>query len=292
LSLIDSIHSERPVLIAGPTASGKSTLALAIAERQGGTVVNADALQSFADWRVLTARPGPGDEARAPHVLYGHVPWDRSHSVGDWLRDVRPLLERTRPIIVGGTGLYFRALTEGLAGIPPVPQQVRREAAARLDRIGLPALASELSADVRADLDLANPARVLRAWEVEQSTGRSIRDWQAETPPPLIPEQSATLLRLDAPKAWLDPRIADRFNAMIRGGALEEARAVMTRWDPRLNAAQAIGAAELVAHLHGSLTLDEAREAGIRATIRYAKRQRTWFRKRMRHWIPVDARAL
>jgi tRNA dimethylallyltransferase len=292
LSLLDTIPPDRPVLIAGPTASGKSALALALAQRQGGTVVNADALQCFADWRVLTARPGPAEEARAPHALYGHVGWGRGYSVGDWLRDLRPLLSGTRPIVVGGTGLYFRALTEGLAEIPPVPPELRAEAEARLARIGLPALAAELAAEVRADLDLANPARVLRAWEVARATGRSIRDWQAETPPALLPPEGATRLLLEAPKPWLDPRIAARFDAMLAGGALEEARAVLPRWDPRLNAAQAIGAPELVAHLRGELDLETAREMGVRATVRYAKRQRTWFRRRMRGWRALDAATL
>ena len=293
LELLASIPADRPVLIAGPTASGKSALALAVARAGGGRIVNADALQVFADWRVLTARPAPEEEAKAPHALYGHVAWDRAYSVGDWLRDVAPLLSGgPRPIVVGGTGLYFRALTEGLAEIPPTPPDIRAEANARLVAIGLDAMGRELAPDVRADLDLANPMRVLRAWEVARATGRSIRDWQADTPPPLLPLAAATALGIDAPKDWLTPRIERRFDAMLAGGALAEARAVLPRWDPALNAARAIGAAELVAHLRGEIDLATARDRAIVATRRYAKRQRTWFRARMRDWRRIDATAL
>ncbi|TFL17040.1 tRNA (adenosine(37)-N6)-dimethylallyltransferase MiaA [Jannaschia formosa] len=289
LELLKRIDPERPVLIAGPTASGKSSLALTLAEAQGGRIVNADALQVFADWRVLTARPPAAEEARAEHLLYGHVGWERSYSVGDWLRDFAALPAGPRPIVVGGTGLIFRALTEGLAEIPATPPELRAEAVARLEARGLPALAAELDPATRAGLDTANPMRVLRAWEVARATGRSIRDWQAETPPPLLPLSEATALVLEAPKDWLDPRIARRFDAMLAAGAWEEARAVLPRWNPRLNAAQAIGAAELVAHLRGEMPLDEAREAAVVATRQYAKRQRTWFRKRMRDWRWIDA---
>ncbi len=292
LEIIASIPKDRPVLIAGPTASGKSTLALTIAERFGGRIVNADAMQVFAPWRVLTARPTPQDEARAPHALYGHIAWDSAYSTGDWLRDVATLLDGPRPIVVGGTGLNFGALTEGLAEIPLTPPDIRAEATARLAAIGLPALAAELGADVRADMDLANPMRVLRAWEVARATGRSIRDWQADTPPPLLPRADCTALLVEAPTDWLDARIARRFDGMLEHGALEEARAVLPDWNPALNAAQAIGAPELVAHLRGEITLDEARAAATLATRRYAKRQRTWFRARMRDWTPVNARAL
>ncbi|WP_179379939.1 tRNA (adenosine(37)-N6)-dimethylallyltransferase MiaA [Jannaschia marina] len=284
---IDKIPEDRPVLIAGPTASGKSALALRIAETGGGRILNADALQVFADWRSLTARPSPGEEARTPHALYGHVGWTTAYSVGDWLRDVAPLLSGPRPIVVGGTGLYFRALTEGLAEIPATPPEVRAEAEARLAAIGLDALGAELHAEVRADIDLRNPMRVLRAWEVARHTGRSIRAWQAETPAPLLPLDTVTPLVVDAPKDWLTPRIERRFDGMLAGGALEEARAVLPKWDASLNAAQAIGAPELIAHLRGEITLAEARAAAIVATRRYAKRQRTWFRARMRGWTPV-----
>ncbi|GIT91971.1 tRNA dimethylallyltransferase [Jannaschia pagri] len=279
-------------MIAGPTASGKSALALAIARRGGGQIVNADALQVFADWQVLTARPPVEETSQAPHALYGHVDWARNYSVGDWLREVAGLPKDLRPIIVGGTGLYFRALTEGLAEIPPTPPEVRREATDRLERDGLAALVDELDAEVRDTIDTANHMRVLRAWEVARATGRSIRRWQAETPPPLFPLAACCPIVLDAPKAWLSPRIERRFDLMLSQGALDEAEAVLPKWDPTRNAAQAIGAPELIAHLRGEISLDTARDRAIVATQQYAKRQRTWFRARMKDWHPIAAEDL
>ena len=283
------IDPDRPVLIAGPTGSGKSTLALQLAERQGGVVVNADALQVFADWRVLTARPGPAEEARAPHRLYGHVAGDADYSVGHWLRDVAGLLiGEDRPIIVGGTGLYLTALTEGLAEIPPVPQEVRARAAA-----ADPAdLLAGLDAASRARIDTANPARVRRAWEVLTATGRGIAGWQDATPPPLLPLDRAQPVLVEAPKAWLEPRLAARFDAMLAQGALDEARAHLADWDPARPSSKAIGAAELIAVLRGETTLEAARAAAITATRQYAKRQRSWFRARMRGWPVVAASSL
>ena len=286
---IDTIPDDRPVLIAGPTASGKSALALAIAERGGGVIVNADALQVYAGWRVLTARPTPQEEARAPHALYAHVPFEAAYSVGDWLRAVRPLLAGPdRPIIVGGTGLYFRALTEGLAEIPGIPDAVRAEA----DRSAPAALLAELDrADPRtaARIDRDNPARVRRAWEVLRGTGRALSDWQAGTAPPDLPLSNTVPLVIDADRDWLNARIAARFDRMLAEGALEEARANLHRWDRAGGARKAIGAAELVAHLRGEIPLAAAREAAITASRRYAKRQRTWFRARMGGWRAVAA---
>ena len=284
----------RPVLIAGPTASGKSALALRLARAQGRTVVNADAMQVHADWRVLTARPPRADEAAAPHRLYGHVPWGAAHSAGHWLREVAPLLAaRPAPVIVGGTGLFFAALTDGLAEIPPVPDDIRRDARDRLAEKGLAALAGELDAATAGRLDLRNPARVLRAWEVRAATGRPLADWQDATPPPLLPPEAAERILLDAPKAWLTPRIAARMDAMLAGGAIEEARALLPLWDEAvadgLPATRAIGAAEIVSCLLGATTLGAARDAAVVATRRYAKRQRTWFRARMGGWRTIPA---
>ncbi|GGL77631.1 tRNA (adenosine(37)-N6)-dimethylallyltransferase MiaA [Wenxinia marina] len=282
---IDGLPEGRPVLIAGPTASGKSALALRIAERAGGTVVNADALQVFAGWEVLTAQPSAADRARAPHALYGHLPHDAPYSVGHWLREVRPLLDGgSRPIVVGGTGLYLSALTEGLAEIPPVPAEVRAEA----DALPLPALVAGLDARTAGGIDLANRARVQRAWEVRRATGRGLAEWQAETPPPLLPPEAAERLVLGAPKDWLEPRLVRRFDAMLSGGALDEARAMRPRWDPALLSSKAIGARELIAFLGGETTLEDARESALIQTRRYAKRQRTWFRARMGDWRRVD----
>ncbi len=272
---------DRPVLIAGPTASGKSALALEIAEAAGGVILNADALQVFDGWQVLTARPEAADLARAPHALYGHIPYDGDYSVGHWLRDVAPYLSGdTRPIIVGGTGLYLTALTEGLAEIPPTPPAIRQEA----DALPLPALIAALDSETASRIDLKNRARVQRAWEVLHATGRPLATWQDETPPPLLPLSQAEAFLFDAPKDWLDPRIERRFDLMLAGGALEEARAMLPRWSPALLSSKAIGAPELIAHLRGEMTLDEARQAAVIATRQFAKRQRTWFKARMRNW--------
>lgn len=289
---IASLDPARPVLIAGPTAAGKSALALAIARAQGGVVVNADALQVFSNWRVLTARPSRAEEEIAPHALYGHVARDAAYSVGQWLREVTPLLSAgTRPIIVGGTGLYFAALTEGLAEIPPTPPELRAEADARMAKAGRAALLADLDPATAARIDRLNPARVQRAWEVQRSTGRGLADWLDDTPPPILPLEPAQALVIEAPRDWLRSRIARRFDAMLASGALEEARANLDGWRDSLPAAKAIGARDLIAHLQGRLGLDEARARAIVASQQYAKRQRTWFRARMRRWrhLPVDA---
>ena len=293
LDALRAVPPDRPVLIAGPTASGKSALALALAERQGRRIVNADALQVHADWRLLTARPDASEAARAPHDLYGHVAWGSAYAVGDWLRDVAAIAATgASVVVVGGTGLYFRALTEGLAAIPPVPAAVREEARARLDEIGLDRLATDLSPEARADMDLMNPIRVLRAWEVERATGRSIRAWQAETPAPLVPLARTLPILLDAPPDWLNPRIDMRFDRMLEDGSLDEVRRVLPRWDADAPAARAIGAPQLIAHLRGEMPLAEARALSIIATRRYAKRQRTWFRARMATWRRIAAESV
>ena len=179
-SSLSTLGKSRPVLIAGATAIGKSALALQIAEQLGGVIVNADALQVYSGWRILTARPSAREESRAPHALYGHVANHESYSVGDWLRDIGPILSADkRPIIVGGTGLYFRALTEGLADIPPIPANIRAQSAGLLSQGGLQPMLEELDDETRAHIDVQNPMRVARAWEVLQATGQSIRSWQA-----------------------------------------------------------------------------------------------------------------
>jgi len=223
-----TIEKNKPVVIAGPTASGKSALALHIAQTQGGVIINADALQVFDGWRIITARPDDTELGKAPHALYGHVPFDAPYSVGHWLRDVTPLLGGARPIIVGGTGLYLTALTQGLADIPPTPAEVRAEADAR----SLAQNLADLDPKTIARIDINNPVRVQRAWEVLRTTGRSLADWQDNTPPPLLPLADVTALVLDAPKDWLTPRIALRFDQMLAAGALDEAAAMRPTWDP------------------------------------------------------------
>lgn len=284
-SWLTALAADMPVLIAGPTASGKSALALKIAETQGGVIVNADAIQVYRNWRVLTARPSLAEEARVPHLLYGHVPGDQAYSVGHWLRDLEPILAGPeRPIIVGGTGLYFSALTEGLAEIPPTPAPIRAEADARLSDEGRAALLAELDSATAARIDTQNPMRVQRAWEVQRTTGRGLASWQDATPPPRLALPNVQPILFDAPKDWLNARIARRFDAMLSQGALDEARDNLDGFSTKLPSAKAIGAAELIAHLRGEMTLDAAREAATIATRQFAKRQRTWLRARMKSW--------
>lgn len=285
LDFIRNIDPGRPVLIAGATASGKSALAIRIAETQGGVIVNADALQVWDCWRVLTARPTTADEARAPHRLYGHVARGAPWSVGHWLREMAPILAGAeRPIIVGGTGLYLTALTEGLAEIPPVPGEVRAEADAILAAGGAEALLAGLDAGTAGRIDRLNPARIQRAWEVLRATGRGLAEWQEDTGPPLLPLGEATAVVLDAGRDWLAERIDRRFEAMVAAGALEEVNALVEVWEPAAPWARAIGAPELVAHLRGETTLAQAIERAQAASRQYAKRQRSWFRGRMRRW--------
>ncbi|MEZ5747079.1 MAG: tRNA (adenosine(37)-N6)-dimethylallyltransferase MiaA [Paracoccaceae bacterium] len=285
LTIIDNIDPEKPVLIAGPTASGKSALALSIAERQGGVIVNADALQVWACWRILSARPGQADEARAEHLLYGHLPMDGEYSVGSWLRDVAGIMASgKRMIVTGGTGLFLSALTEGLADIPPTPPAIRAEGEGLLAAGGIAALLRDVDTATAARIDRRNPARVQRAWEVLRSTGRGLAAWQDDTGPPLLPLDRATALVIDADRDWLAERIDRRFDAMIANGALDEVAAILPDWNPSAPWARAIGAPELAAHLRGEMSLAEAVGAAKTASRRYAKRQRTWFRARMAAW--------
>ncbi|MEL6509128.1 MAG: tRNA (adenosine(37)-N6)-dimethylallyltransferase MiaA [Pseudomonadota bacterium] len=290
MALIDisGLSPEQPVLIAGPTASGKSALALEIAQRQGGVVINADALQVFDGWRILTARPDESELKQAPHALYGHVPFDADYSVGHWLRDIAPLLKGDlRPIIVGGTGLYFTALTEGLADIPATPALIRAKADRIVAEDGFKTLLAALDAQTLSRIDQRNPMRVQRAWEVQETTGRGLASWQDATPAPLLPLAQVQAILLDADRDWLGQRIDSRFDLMIAQGAVEEARRMLPHWNPALLSSKAIGASELIAHLTHNMSLDEARLAAKTATRQFAKRQRTWFRARMRNWAAL-----
>ena len=283
---IERLSRDLPVLIAGPTGSGKSALAMDLAARDGRLIVNADALQVFDCWRVLSARPSVAEEAALPHALYGHIGRDQDYSVGAWLREVAGLL--TRPVvIVGGTGLYFRALTEGLAEIPPIPAAIRTEADALRLSGQVDVMRQALDAATSAKTDLLNPVRVQRAYEVQRATGRGMAAWQADTSAPLLPLCDAQTLVLQPTVPWLDARIARRFSVMLDEGALDEARAALPHWQADRPWARAIGAPELVAHLRGESTLNAARNAAILASRQYAKRQRTWFRTRMTEWTKV-----
>lgn len=279
----------RHVLIAGPTASGKSAMALRIARAQGGLIVNADALQIWSCWRVLTARPTPDEERAAPHALYGHVPPHSAYSVGDWLRDIATLLDR-RLIVVGGTGLYLTALTQGLAPIPQVPASIRSEGNSRLRQEGgLDRMVADLDPATRSRIDLRNPARVQRAWEVLSATGRGLAEWQADTPPPLIHPSEAHRFVLTSRRNWLADRIARRFGTMLEQGALDEVRAMLPFWNPAQQWTRAIGGPELADVLRGNSDLATATSRAVVATCQYAKSQRSWFRNRMPDWQQVAA---
>lgn len=284
-------------LIAGPTASGKSDAALALAERTGGELVNADALQLYRDLRVLSARPSAAEEARAPHHLYGLADAGDVWSVGRWLRAVLPVLEavraRGRPaIVVGGTGLYFRALTRGLADTPSAPAAVRADVQARLEAEGEAAFRLALDAvDPQAQARIArgDRQRLVRAMAVAQATGRALSAWQAETQAPLAADawQGAVLA---PPRPELYARCDARFDAMLDAGALEEAAALGARaLSPELPAMKAVGLRELLAHVRGELPLAEAVARAKQETRRFAKRQLTWFRNQTPDWPVCDA---
>ena len=285
LEQLPEIRDTCPILIAGPTASGKSALALEIAARHGGVIINADASQIYDCWRVITACPSEEEEAQVPHRLYRHIPYDASYSAGHWLREVTPFLTGPdRPIIVGGTGLYFNTLTQGMAEIPATPPEVRH----RADQMTREALLADLDAGTAARIDTLNRARVQRAWEVLTATGRPLADWQDDTPPPVLPLDQVVPVVFDVEKDWLNDRIARRFDLMLELGALDEVEAMRDRYDPALPSCKAIGVPELMAYLDGDMTLDSARERATIATRQFAKRQRTWFRSRMKEWIRIS----
>lgn len=286
----------KPILITGPTASGKSALALGLAERLNGWVINADSQQVYADWRVLTARPGAEEEARAPHRLYGHVGAARTYSVGDWTREIGAVLAEAAeagatPIIVGGTGLYFRALTRGLAPIPEIPDEIRAEAEARAaDQAALYAELLARDPDTAAGLDRDNPVRLSRAWEVLQATGRGLAEWWKDAAPPLLPLDRCVALRLTCARDWLYARCDARFDLMLQEGALREAELVASLAPPPgAGVLKPVGATELIAFVRGEIELAEAAARARTATRRYAKRQLTWNRNQMADWTKVSA---
>ena len=291
--LISSLNKTRPILIAGPTGCGKSALAIRIATTLGGLIINADAMQVYAGWRVLTARPTKNDEMATSHALYGHINNLETYSVGDWLQQIKPLLDGPeRPIIVGGTGLYFKALTEGLAEIPKTPEKIKKEALDFIKTGRLSDMIGELDVETRSRIDLKNPIRVARAWEVWRTTGKSITFWHANTPVAFLNYEKCDAICLHGPTSWLNQRIEERFKTMLRKGVLTEVERNFKKWNPTLQSSQAIGAAELIDHLSGDLSIEKASELAIIASRQYAKRQRTWFRKRMAAWTNVDAEKL
>lgn len=287
----------RLTLIAGPTASGKSRLALDMAERTGAVIINADSQQLYADLRVLSARPSLADEARAEHRLYGVADAAESWSVGRWTRTVMPLLEELaaqgRPaLLVGGTGLYFNALTRGLADIPPVPDAVRDAVQAAYDLEGEAAFRRRLAEVDPASAAAITPGdrqRLIRALAVAQATGRSLSDWKADTRP-LLASGSYVALVVEPPRERLYANCDSRVRLMIDNGAVDEVRALLARnLDPALPAVKAVGVPELAAHLSGTATLDQAIAAIRLSTRHYAKRQLTWFRNQTRDWRRIQA---
>jgi tRNA dimethylallyltransferase len=279
-------------LIAGPTASGKSALALRLAAATGAEIVNADSMQLYADLRIVTARPSPREEAQAPHHLFGTVDAADGWSVGRWLRAAWAALDgiaaRGRPaIVVGGTGLYFRALTHGLAEIPKVPAEVRRQAEADHEAMGEAAFRARLAAADRAAaqrIETGDRQRLVRAWEVFAATGTPLSDWQASGEPVLAPG-AWRAVALQPPREALYARCDARLAAMVEAGALDEVAALAARnLDPALPIMKAVGVRELTAHLRGETSLPVAVAAAQQETRRYAKRQTTWMRGQMADW--------
>ncbi len=278
------------ILIAGPTASGKSALALALAETTGGVIVNTDSMQVYRDLRVITARPTPEQEAQAPHWLYGHVDAAVNFSAGAWVADAARALAEARaqrrlPIFTGGSGLYFKALTRGLSAVPPIPPEVRDDVRARLQRDGAEALHAQLMRRDPASAERLKPrdrTRIARALEVVEATGRSLTDWHRDGLPPLLPAGTFSAVFLEPDRNELYARIDRRFDAMLKAGALDEVAALASRkLDSLLPAMKAHGVPALIRHLAGEITLEQAAAIGRADTRHYAKRQFTWFRHQL-----------
>jgi tRNA dimethylallyltransferase len=292
------------ILIAGPTASGKSALALRLASALSGVVINTDSMQVYRDLRVLTARPNREDEANAPHRLFGHVDGALNYSAGLWLADASVALNEARregrlPIFVGGTGLYFKALTHGLSAIPPVPEDVRAKVRSRA--AGVPAAdlhASLMRRDpaTAARLQPSDPQRILRALEVFEATGKSLVSFHAARTPPVLDAKDVFALFLATERAVLKARIDARFEVMLQAGALHEAAVLRERHlDPALPVMRAHGVAHLIAHLNGEISLAEAARGAKLDTGRYAKRQLTFARHQLaafRWATPQEAETL
>jgi tRNA dimethylallyltransferase len=296
---VNPVSKTEIVLIAGPTASGKSALALELAEAYGGAIINADSMQVYRDLRVITARPSPAEEGRAPHRLYGHVDAAENYSVGRWCAEVAAALEATKQdgrtaIIVGGTGLYFNALTRGLAAVPAIPAEIRDAVRARLESDGVAALHGELAArdpTAAARLRPGDRARVTRALEVVLATGRSLLDWHGVNKPPIVDLAEAAKVFLMPDRDALLGRIDERFDAMMAAGALEEVRALASRkLNPSLPAMKAHGVPWLIRHLKDEIGAAEAVEHAKLETRQYTKRQATWFRNQLPEFEWVEPR--
>lgn len=290
------------MLIAGPTASGKSALALELVQKTGGVVINTDSMQVYRDLRIITARPSREEEACVPHRLYGHVDAAVNFSAGAWVADAAKVLAEVRaekrlPIFTGGSGLYFKALTRGLSAVPPIAADVREGIRARLERDGVEALHAELARKDPVSAERLKPrdrTRVARALEVVEATGRSLTDWHRDGLPPLLPPSEFSALFLAPEREHLYARIDARFDAMLGAGALDEVAALAARkLDPMLPAMKAHGVPALIRHLRGEITREEGAAIGRADTRHYAKRQFTWFRHQLPEfeWVkPEEAR--
>ncbi|MBY5879692.1 tRNA (adenosine(37)-N6)-dimethylallyltransferase MiaA [Rhizobium ruizarguesonis] len=278
------------ILITGPTASGKSALAVELARRHDGAVVNADSMQVYDTLQVLTARPSEEEMQGVPHHLYGHVPAGAAYSTGAWLRDVSALLPALRaagrlPVFVGGTGLYFKALTGGLSDMPAIPEALRETLRTRLLEEGLDGLYGELAAAdpaMAASLNRQDGQRIVRALEVVKATGRSIADFQGQSGPVIIDADEARKIVVLPDRAVLHQRINGRFEKMLQQGAEDEVRALLALDLPaEAPVMKAIGVSQITAMVRGEMTRVEVLEKGAAATRQYAKRQMTWFRNQM-----------
>ena len=288
-NFIDQISSEKPILIAGQTASGKSQLALQIAEKRDSVIINADAIQVFENWRILTARPSTAEESKAKHELYGRIPAEVESSVGHWLGEVKKILSGgSRPIIVGGTGLYFSALTKGLVDIPDIPAEIKVEANNRIQSDAFESLIEEIEPETIKKIDKNNPMRVQRAWEVMKATGRGMVSWHNETPKPLLEVKNCETILVDCDASFINNRINSRFDQMLDDGLLEEASSNFSTWDEKNPSSKAIGAKELMAFLNDDISMEQLKEKVLIATRQYAKRQRTWFRSKMKSWKKLN----
>jgi tRNA dimethylallyltransferase len=279
------------IVVTGPTASGKSALALALAEKRGGTVINADAMQTYDAFPILTAQPSAEEKARAPHALYGVLPLSQTLNAARWATLATAEIERASvPILCGGSGLYLRTLMQGISAVPDVPADFRSQANTEWQTLGPDAFRARLAErdpEIVAKLTTGDRQRHVRAWEVLQATGRPLSHWQKGEGTP-APWRFATVL-LAPERAWLRNRIETRFDAMLAGGAMGEVRKVFdTKPDPAWPGLKAHGAPELFAHFRGELSLSDARRIGIDHTRQYAKRQMTWFRGQLTPDLVVD----